>query len=146
MGLTKYWRPPSKEEVSWNNILFSFGVLLILSFIMYLLFGLYEESNNLSIFIFGFLWLFSFFWFISSIRSKYLTKKEFKSVFNLKVIFSPVTFVFGSLFGLLGGMFFATIIEVMFEIQDYGLIFYLLWGLGFVLFYSIITIIAGNSR
>src|SRR3989344_331316 len=118
MGFTRYWIPPSKEEVSWNSLILSFGIFMIVSFIMYMLIHSYKKSNNLSIALIGVLWLYSLVWFLSSIKSKYLTKNEFKRIFNLKVIFHPATFIFGFLFGILGGIVFAAIIEVIVGIQD----------------------------
>jgi len=41
-------------------------------------------------------------------------------------MFHPTTFIFGLPFGILEGIVFAGIIEVMIGIQNYGLILYLL--------------------
>ncbi|MBI2665823.1 hypothetical protein HYX12_04335 [Candidatus Woesearchaeota archaeon] len=68
-----------------------------------------------------------------------------KAVFNKKILFNPVVIVLGILFGVLGGVVFAAVVEVMMGIQDYGAIFYFLWILGFCIVYYLIALIASKA-
>jgi len=67
-----------------------------------------------------------------------------KAVFNKKILFNPAVILLGIPFGIIGGVIFAAIIEVMMGIQNYGAIFYFLWILGFSIIYYLIVLIASK--
>ncbi|MBI4152474.1 hypothetical protein HY495_02075, partial [Candidatus Woesearchaeota archaeon] len=68
-----------------------------------------------------------------------------KAIFDRGILFHPVVVVWGTLFGLLGGVVFAAIVEVFMGIKDYGAIFYFLWILGFCLVYYMIAQMASKA-
>lgn len=70
---------------------------------------------------------------------------QIRAVFNKKIFFNPVVIVLGIIFGILGGVVFAGIVEVMMGVKDYGVMFYFLWTLGFCMVYYLIALIASKA-